>query len=208
MKIAFDEHIPPVMVKVFREFASDKHLLKLNADLIIESAKLYYPKPEDSDYLRRNDAPWIKRFSAAGGKVVISGNTRMKVVPHERLALVEEGMVVIFFDGYWNNWDFFKKSSLLLHWWPAIVKQLKTAKPSSFWHIPAIWPIKDGVKLRSVSNEDLKLLKIERQKAAQKKVRAARDTKRDEPARHPDLFLDVPLKLNEKPDEAEAGKTR
>jgi hypothetical protein len=132
------------MVKIFREFASDKQLLKLNANLVIESAKQYYPKPEDSDYLRRNDAPWIRRFGAAGGKVIISGNTRMKVVPHERLALLEEGMVVIFFDGNWNNWDFFKKSSLLIHWWPELVKQLKTAKPKSFWHIPAIWPIKDG----------------------------------------------------------------
>src|SRR5258708_2997974 len=140
------------MVKIFLEFASDNQLLKLSADLVIESAKLYYPGPDDADYLRRNDAPWIRRFSAAGGKVIISGNTRMKVVPHERLALVEEGMVVIFFDASWNNWDFFKKSSLLIHWWPAVIKQLKTARPSSFWHIPAMWPIKDGSKLRRVSN--------------------------------------------------------
>jgi hypothetical protein len=178
------------MVKVFREFASDRQLLKLHANLIIESAKLYYPKPEDSDYLRRNDAPWIRRFSAAGGKVIISGNTRMKVVPHERLALVEEGMVVLFFDGIWNNWDFFKKSSLLLHWWPAIIRQLKTAKPKSFWHIPATWPIKDGNKLQPVSNDDLQLLKIERQKAARPKVRAARDLRRSETYRQPDFFID------------------
>jgi hypothetical protein len=164
LKIAFDEHIPPVLVKIFQEFASDKQLLKLNANLVLQSAKLYYPKPEDSDYLRRNDAPWVKRFAASGGKVVISGNTRMKIVPHERLALVEQGMVVIFFDGNWNNWDFFKKCSLLIHWWPAIVRQLKTAKPSSFWHVPAIWPIKDGSKLRPVANEDLRLLKMERER--------------------------------------------
>jgi hypothetical protein len=194
------------MVKIFREFASDKQLLKLNASLVIESAQKYYPKPEDSDYLRRNDAPWIRRFGAAGGKVIISGNTRMKVVPHERLALVDEGMVVIFFDGNWNNWDFFKKSSLLIHWWPELVKQLKTAKPKSFWHIPAVWPTKEGGKLRRVSNEDLKLLKIDRQKAARKTVKEARETKRSEPYRHPDLFIDV--KPNEAKDEAENSETR
>ncbi|WP_028350242.1 hypothetical protein [Bradyrhizobium murdochi] len=208
MKIAFDEHIPPVLVKVFQEFASDRHLLKLNADLVLQSVKLYYPKPEDSDYLRRNDAPWVKRFAAAGGKVVISGNTRMKIVPHERLALVEEGMVVIFFDGGWNNWNFFKKCSLLIHWWPTIVKQLKTANPSSFWHVPAVWPIKDGSKLRSVSNEDLKLLKIDRQKAAQGKMRSARDSKRAKAYRHPDLFADSPVTANESPNEAETTEAR
>jgi hypothetical protein len=31
--------------------------------------------------------PWLKRFAADGGKVVISGDTKMKSVPHERLAL-------------------------------------------------------------------------------------------------------------------------
>ena len=112
---------------------------------------------------------------------------------------------VIFFDGSWNNWDFFKKSSLLLHWWPTVVKQLKTAKPSSFWHIPAVWPVKDGSKLRRVSNEDLKLLKIDRQKAARSKVKAERETKRSEPYRHPDLFIDV--KSNERADEEENSET-
>ena len=182
MKIAFDEHIPPTMVKVLQEFASDRQLLKLTANLRLEKAQDYYPSSGDPDYLRRNDAPWVRRFANAGGEVVISGNTKMKIVPHERLALVEEGLVVIFFENVWNNWDFFAKCSLLLHWWPRIIKLLKTAKPGTFWRIPASWPPKGKGFLLEVSNEDLKLLKIERQKAAQPKVRAAREKKRKVPA--------------------------
>jgi hypothetical protein len=178
LKIAFDEHIPPTMVRVFQTFASDKQLLKLNADLVIEKAQLYYPKQHDPDYLKRNDAPWVRRFAASGGKVVVSGNTRMKIVAHERLAFVEEGVIVIFFENAWNNWKFFSKCSLLLHWWPMIVRQMQTAKPGSFWHVPATWPKTTNAKLRSVPNHDLKLDKIERQKADQPKIRAERAAKK------------------------------
>jgi hypothetical protein len=180
LRIAFDEHIPPTMVRVFQAFATDKQLLKLSADLVIEKAQTYYPAPHDPDYLRRSDAPWVRRFAKAGGSVVISGNTRMKLVPHERLAFVEEGVIVIFFESSWNNWGYFKKCSLLLHWWPMLVRQIKTAKPGSFWHIPAAWPKTDEAKLRPVPNHDLKLEKIERQKADRPKIRAERAAKRKE----------------------------
>nr|MCK7670075.1 hypothetical protein [Bradyrhizobium sp. 2S1] len=176
------------MVKVFQTFASDKQLLKLSADLVLEKAQTYYPKPSDPDYLRRNDVPWIRRFSKAGGKVIVSGNTLMKVNSHERLALVEEGMIVLFFENAWNQWGYFHKCSLLLHWWPMIVKQLKTAKPSSFWHIPATWPKTESAKLRSVPNHDLKLEKIERQKADQPRIRAERAAKRQKEQEADDLF--------------------
>jgi hypothetical protein len=178
LKIAFDEHVPPVLVKVFQTFATDRQLLKLSADLTIEKAQSYYPKPHDPDYLKRNDAPWIKRFAEAGGKIVISGNTDMKTNAHERLALVETGMVVIFFEGSWNNLDFFGKCSLLLHWWPMVVKQIRTAKPGSFWHIPSTWPKTQNAKLRSVPNHDLKLEKMQQQMAAQPRIRAMRAAKR------------------------------
>jgi hypothetical protein len=176
------------MVKVFQTFATDKQLLKLSANLVIEKAQTYYPALHDPDYLRRNDAPWIRRFSKSGGTVIISGNTDMRARPHERKALVETGMVVIFFESSWNQWDFFRKSSLLLHWWPMIVQQLKTAKPTSFWHVPAMWPKTANAKLRPVPNSDLKLEKMERQMAAQPKIRAEREAKRKILQEPDDLF--------------------
>jgi hypothetical protein len=67
VKIAFDENVPMAMVRVFQTFASEKSLKKLTGNFVIESAKDHTPKTTDSDYLPKNDVPWIKRFAAAGG---------------------------------------------------------------------------------------------------------------------------------------------
>lgn len=176
MKIAFDENIPIAMVRVFQTFAKERRFKHLSGGHSIESAQDYAPKPGDTDYEPKNDVPWIKRFAEAGGQVIISGNTKMRRTPHERLALVEAGMVVVFFENQWSQWKFFRKCALLLNWWPTIIKQLKTAKPKTFLCVPSAWPEKG--KLRQVSSDDLKLQKIQRQKAAQKDIQAARQHRR------------------------------
>ena len=155
------------MVRVFQTFASERQLQKLSGKFEVKSAKDYTPRPGDSDYVAGSDVPWLKRFAADGGKVVISGNTDMKNVPHERLALIECGFVVIFFESQWSNWKFFRKCALLLHWWPQVAAKARKAKPGSFWHIPCHWQEKG--KLRKVPNEDPRLLKIERQKKKTRK---------------------------------------
>jgi hypothetical protein len=169
LKIAFDENVPAAMVRAFQAFASERQLRKITGGFEIKSAADYAPKPGDPDYARKNDVPWLKRFAADGGKVVISGNTAMKNVPHERLALVELGFVVLFFENRWSNWKFFRKCALLLHWWPVIARTIKRAKPG-FWHIPCTWPEKGT--MRKVSSEDPRLLKIERKQAAAKRRKA------------------------------------
>lgn len=176
MKVAFDENVPIVLVRVFQTFAGERKLRRLSGSLIVHSAKDYLPQPGEKGHGIRGDTPWIEKFAAAGGKVIISGNTRMRQVPHERLALVNAGMIVIFFESRWNSWDFFKKCALLLHWWPNIVKKLKTAKPKEFWCVPCSWGEKGT--LRRLSSDDQKLLKIEREKAAGEEIRKARALKR------------------------------
>jgi hypothetical protein len=93
------------------------------------------------------------------------------LVPHERLALVELGFIVIFFENQWSGWKFFRKCALLLHWWPVIAAKIrsKRTKPGSFWHIPSNWPEKG--KLKAVSNQDPKLLQIEAQRAKGKRAK-------------------------------------
>jgi hypothetical protein len=70
------------------------------------------------------------------------------------------GMLVFFFDSKWNQWDFFRKCSLLIHHWPAIAARIKKAKPPAIWHVPLSWSEK--AKLRKVSTDDPKKLKLER----------------------------------------------
>lgn len=174
MKIAFDENVPSAMVRAFQLFAKENQFRRRMAKFEFKSAMDYTPKPGDPDYLRKNDVPWLKRFAEDGGKVVISGNTDMKNQNHERLALIECGFVVIFFEPQWSNWVFFRKCALLLNWWPKIESKIKRAKPGSFYHIPCNW-VEDG-KLRRVSNQDPKMLKIERKQRGARRRRAKTQT--------------------------------
>ena len=199
MKIAFDENVPIVMVKVFQTFANERQLKRKTGTFEITSAVNFTPKPGESDYLKKNDVPWIKRFAAAGGKIIISGNTEMRYVPHERLALIQAGMLVFFFDGKWNQWDFFRKCSLLIHHWPAIATRIKRGKAPAFWHIPLSWHEK--AKLRKVSTDDPKKLKIERKAKPQRVARKPVAPKKTEPpvAREPtllDLMVAAPIEKN------------
>jgi PIN like domain len=177
VKIAFDENIPPSMVRVFETFATERQLKKLTGNFDIESAKQYTPKPHDDDYVPNSDVPWIKRFAEAGGRIIISWNTNMRNVPHERLALIEYGMTVIFFESRWNNWGFFDKCALLMHWWPHIAEKVKRAPKGSFWYIPLNWTASDKGKLRKVSNRDPRELKLERRKARLERLRRRRRAK-------------------------------
>jgi hypothetical protein len=189
LRIAFDENIPPAMARIFKILMEEKQFLALSKDLIIESARDYTPKRGDSDYIVNNDVPWLRRFAAAEGRVVISGDTRMAKEPHERLALVECGFITIFFDSAWNNWKFHRKCALLMNWWPSVIKVVKSARPSSFWRIPSDWT--EGATLRQLPNTDAKLLKIGRQIAAQENVRKQRALRKPVPEQGV-LNLEVP----------------
>lgn len=194
MKIAFDENMPHAMVRVFQTFTSEKSSKKLVGNFEILSAKDFTPAKSDADYVAKNDVPWIKRFHQAGGRVIISGNTEMKNVPHERLALIECGMLVIFFEPSWNNWGFFKKCAHLMHWWPVIAAKARSGKKGKFWHVPLNWQGHDGGKLRAVSNRDPKELKLEQQAKSKetriKKQKGAKSIRKDRGplGQHDDLF--------------------
>lgn len=139
MKIAFDENIPIGMVRVFQTLARERQLRRAMGNFTIVSAAEYTPRPKDQDYVKGDDVPWLTRFARDGGKVVISGDRDMLDTPHERLALQQNGFVVIFFERRWSGWDFFRKSSLLLHYWRKVAKRVTTAKPGALLRIPANW---------------------------------------------------------------------
>jgi PIN like domain len=167
LKVVFDQNVPIGLVRVLQTFAKEHQFRKISGNFEIKAAADYTPQPGDDDYRPNNDVPWLKRFADAGGNVVISGDTNMKSRAHERLALIEGGFVVIFFEPQWSNWKFWRKCALLIHWWPVIAAKIRRAKKASFYHVPCNWT-EDG-KLRWVSNKDPKLLKIERKAVAQRK---------------------------------------
>ncbi|WP_163005998.1 hypothetical protein [Methylobacterium brachiatum] len=177
MRVVFDEHVPSALVRVLQSFSNERQFRKLTGGYTIERARDYAPKVDDPDYLKGSDVPWVRRYAAAGGQVIISGDTNMMSEPHERLALLEEKMIVCFFGSQWSGWKFYKKCALVINWWPTIVKTMTTADQGTFWRVPASWQ-EDG-NLDPLPTEDKKLLRMVRQRERQAKVAAERKSRRE-----------------------------
>lgn len=177
------------MVRLFQGFQQERSLGMIASGITIGRAQDYYPTQDDPDYVEKSDAPWIKRFSASGGRTVISGDAKMRRKPYERLALVDAQLVVIFFSSAWSGWKFCRKCSLLIHWWPVILTATKKAKPG-FYQVPMAWPDEGQGSLQQLPSDDLRLIKIERQRAQQATVRLSRRKQRDAASAAGDLFGD------------------
>jgi hypothetical protein len=125
LKIAFDEHVPDGMCRVFDSLIAERKMRALvgargrgrNGGYTIVKSRDYNPTPGDQDYIKGSDAPWITKFAHDGGGILISGNVEMMRVPQEVIAIQRAGIIAFYFESKWNGWNFFKKSSLLLwHW--------------------------------------------------------------------------------------------
>lgn len=154
MKIAFDENVPPVLVKVFKTLASEGDILSAE---ILSAREYSVPRAP-------SDVPWLEKFAEDGGKVVISGDKRMRSNLHERKALADKGFITFFFASHWNNEGPFNKSAMLLRWWPQIQETLRSAKPGQCFEMPYQWT---GGKLREVTPPGGRKRKPGRKKKAQ-----------------------------------------
>jgi hypothetical protein len=86
LKIAFDEHIPQAIAEAFKALQGENAILRCE---IVSARDYAVPRAE-------SDVPWLQRFAADGGKVVISGDAKMRGKLHEQRALAAAGFVVIF----------------------------------------------------------------------------------------------------------------
>lgn len=93
-----------------------------------------YATPKDKD-----DVPWLEQFAKTGGRVVISGDVRMRGKLHEQKALLDAGFIVFFFARRWNHFDSFIKTAMLLKWWRVILSTIESAAPGNFFEISFSW---------------------------------------------------------------------
>jgi hypothetical protein len=164
VKIAFDENVPIQMVRVFKALGQEKRFSRSGIEFV--SATDYTPRPSDPDYEKNNDVPWLNRFAKGGGTVVVSGNVRMLEQPHELAALGQ--FTVFMFERRWNQWDFHRKTSLLLFNWPLVLAKLKKAEVGEVWCIPNHFK-QDG-ELRDVSPGSVQIKKSNPRRSARKSV--------------------------------------
>lgn len=142
MKIALDENISPKLVRLV-QCLSDHQLI---GDHEVVSARSFRPINE------RGDAGWIERFSESGGKVIISGDARIRANLHERAALAQAGLITFFFGGKWSGKNAIVKGAMFLNWWPRIEDYITKSKAGDCWEIPDHWNWRD---FRDVSVKQL-----------------------------------------------------
>ena len=85
IKVAFDEHVPPAIAKVFIALAKENPIRRVSKGIVWERAVDYVASKRPKG-TRRNDVPWLDNFAAAGGRAIISGHVNMRRKPHERSA--------------------------------------------------------------------------------------------------------------------------
>lgn len=145
------------MVKAFQSLSKEWALRREMGQFVIVSAQDYTPKPSDPDYVAKSDVPWLTRYAKDGGQIVITGDCGMIEKPHELMALQQNGFVVVLFERAWSNWDFFKKSSLLLHYWITLAHRVKKSAKGALWRMPSVW--KDDEELKRIVVKQNKLSK-------------------------------------------------
>lgn len=202
MKIAFDEHVPDGLVRVFESLTAERKMRRVigangrgqEGGYEIVTSRSFNALPGDDDYIKGkgSDAPWINKFAASGGTVIISGNVDMMSVPQEVIALQQAGMITFYFEGKWNLWNFFKKSALLLWHWELIIRTVQNGSPGDVYRIPVAFS--DVAKLNLISKARQLEMLVEAPHHATKglrKVRKRVSTKRVPPKEQGNLEIEV-----------------
>lgn len=143
MRIAFDEHVAPKLADAIKALSGEEGMLRVE----IVSARQYAQPRAPSDI------PWLQQFAMDGGKVVISGDSKMRGKLHEQQALIDANFVVFFFARRWNQANTYTKTAMLIRWWPFILGVLESAAPGQCFEIPFAW---NGNKLKEVTPPNAK----------------------------------------------------
>jgi hypothetical protein len=84
------------------------------------------------------DINWITDFASRGGKLVVSGDARMRNVQLERAALEASGLIAVFPSSkkYFDSLGKWGQAGYLTTWFPSIVQLSLEAEPGSHYRIP------------------------------------------------------------------------
>lgn len=70
-----------------------------------------------------SDVALAERFAADGGDCAVSGDRHILARPHELVAYMDSGLVLIALPPAWNEKRAFYKAGFLIRWWQAILDQ-------------------------------------------------------------------------------------
>lgn len=83
-----------------------------------------------------SDQVWADAYRRFGGRIVLSGDSRIAYRPHQALAFQANGLVSFFPDGSWGQLRGHEKSAFMIYWWPAIELKAQSAPDGTSWRLP------------------------------------------------------------------------
>jgi hypothetical protein len=127
-----------------------------------------------------HDVDWLPRFKTAGGRCILSGDTKMRGKIAERMALQEAGFVTIFppKGSWYADLKRHGQAAYFIRWMPEIARLAQKAEDGQHFELPATFDLDpDRVKLlRRLTGPDLRevVARAAAKADAQARRRAAR----------------------------------
>jgi hypothetical protein len=106
---------------------------------------------------RSKDEIWADVFKRFGGRVVISGDSKIAYKPHQAIAFIDNGFVSFFPEEGWNNLRGNERNALLVYAWPTIQEKILESNYGTCWRIPCSV---HGDELRLKRSAELQALRI------------------------------------------------
>ena len=122
MRLLFDEHMPPKLVRAIAELAQGEPYCIVHL--------------RDRFPAGTKDVEWIETLSREGEWRFISEDRRIRQRPHELEALKNSSLIGFFLAKGWNQAGLWERAALLIGWWPRIVDAASIATPGQVFDIP------------------------------------------------------------------------
>ena len=125
MKLALDENLPPSLAHA------------IDALLVPEGGQaISIPERFGAGIA---DVEWIAALRQEGGWGVLTADRRLRTRPHERLALMQSGLVFFVLAKGWNQEPYWPKAAGVIRWLPSMIEAFRTVRPPALLAIPYQW---------------------------------------------------------------------
>jgi PIN like domain len=106
---------------------------------------------------RTKDETWADAFKKFGGRIVISGDSKIAYKPHQAIAFIDNGFVSFFPEEDWCHLKGHQRSAVMVHAWPAMHQRIRESNFGTCWRVPCSV---HGDELRLPKESDLQPLRI------------------------------------------------
>lgn len=130
MRIAFDENMPPAVVRALQVLVASENAGAREAIEVLHAL--------DLAARGTGDVPLIHRIAdgAIGKAALVTADRRQRTRAHERRAFEDAGVVGIVLARQWNQAPMWTRAQLVLAWWFEWIRTIDGAAPGTVWSCP------------------------------------------------------------------------